>query len=159
MALFGNKKTDSTDKKSESKTTSKASLKAEPKEVKKNEGSMKDLYSETAKVVKTKDGIKTSGAAKHAKSYRILVKPLITEKATHLATENKYVFVVDKKTNKIEIAKAVSATYGVTPTDVNLINMKGKRVARGKVRGQRKDWKKAIVTLKKGDSIKIYEGV
>jgi len=158
MALFGNKKTSATD--SKLKDAVKAPAKTVLKEAKKEEASMKDLYSETAKVSKSKTGVKSVGtASKHAKSYRILVKPLVTEKATHLASDNKYVFVVDKKSNKIEIAKAISATYGVVPSDVNLINMKGKRVSRGKIRGQRKDWKKAIVTLKKGDSIKIYEGV
>ncbi|MFA5023611.1 MAG: 50S ribosomal protein L23 [Patescibacteria group bacterium] len=92
-------------------------------------------------------------------SYRLLVKPLITEKATNLSAENKYVFVVSIKANKIEIAKAIEATYGVKPLAINIINRAGKKVARGKVRGQRKDWKKAIVTLKKGETIKIYEGV
>jgi large subunit ribosomal protein L23 len=154
MALFGTKKNTS----NEEKVTKSAPV------VKKNVPvaapvSMKDLYA--AAPVKT-----AKGAAKVAKvglnhelSYRLLVKPLITEKATNLSAENKYVFVVSIKANKIEIAKAIEATYGVKPLAINIINRAGKKVARGKVRGQRKDWKKAIVTLKKGETIKIYEGV
>ncbi|MFA6194208.1 MAG: 50S ribosomal protein L23 [Patescibacteria group bacterium] len=89
----------------------------------------------------------------------MLVSPLITEKATTLVGENKYVFVVASGANKIEIAKAIKATYGVTPLQVNVINVSGKKVARGRIAGQRSDWRKAIVTLAKGEAIKIYEGV
>ncbi|HZJ41083.1 MAG TPA: 50S ribosomal protein L23 [Candidatus Saccharimonadales bacterium] len=154
MALFGSKKTPTEDKKS---AAAKTTTEAKVVESKKEAQSMKDLYAETATV-------KTAGKAKgtvykHAASSRALVKPLITEKATHLASENKYVFVIARGANKIETAKAIQAVYGVNPVAVNIVNMKGKRVARGKIRGQRKDWKKAIVTLAKGDSIKVYEGV
>ena len=61
--------------------------------------------------------------------------------------------------NKIEIAKAVNDVYGVKPVSVNIIKTKGKKTRSGRVTGKRKDWKKAVVTLKKGESIKIYEGV
>ncbi len=150
MALFGSKTTPTTDKKP-------AAAKAKATESKKEVASMKDLYSETTTV---KAAGKTKVLAhKHAASSRALVKPLITEKATHLASENKYVFVIARGANKIETAKAIQAVYGVKPLDVNIVNMKGKKVARGKVRGQRKDWKTAIVTLAKGDTIKVYEGV
>jgi large subunit ribosomal protein L23 len=149
MALFGSKTNTTTDKKPAAAKTKAAESK---KEV-----SMKDLYSETTAV---KAAGKAKGAvAKYSVSSRALVKPLITEKATHLASENKYVFVIARGANKIETAKAIQAVYGVKPVDVNIVNMKGKKVARGKVRGQRKDWKKAIVTLAKGDTIKVYEGV
>ncbi|MDP2944656.1 MAG: 50S ribosomal protein L23 [bacterium] len=92
-------------------------------------------------------------------SYRVLISPLVTEKATNLVAENKYVFIVAPSANKIAIAKAVKATYGVTPIQVNVVNVSGKKVARGRVKGQRSDWRKAIVTLAKGEAIKIYEGV
>jgi large subunit ribosomal protein L23 len=154
MALFGSKTTSTEDKKPAAAKT-KADVKAV--EAKKEAPSMKDLYAETttAKVAAKAKGVEH----KHAASSRALVKPLITEKASHLASENKYVFVIARGANKIETAKAIQAVYGVKPVDVNIINMKGKKVARGKVRGQRKDWKKAIVTLAKGDTIKVYEGV
>ena len=148
MALFGNKKPATSVK----KTTAKVAEKKD--EATK---SMSELYSEAA--VKTTSGAKTKVSAKNANVYQVLVKPLVTEKATNLGEHNKYVFVVSLKANKISVAKAVEAAYGVKPVKVNLANVSGKKVARGKVRGQRKDWRKAIVTLPAGQTIKIYEGV
>jgi large subunit ribosomal protein L23 len=157
MALFGNKKIEDTQLKKAAQTKV-----AQPKAAqKKTEAatSMSDLYSEAAtKTIKTADG-KVKKEVKANQAYRILVKPLITEKAANLVAQNKYVFVVSLKANKIEVAKAVEALYGVKPTKVNLSNVSGKKVTRGKIRGQRKDWRKAIVTLPKGQTIKIYEGV
>ncbi len=153
MALFGNKKTDVS-----AKTAAKTEKKAAPK---KEEApvSMKDLYSEIApKTIKASSG-KVKKEIVVNDSYRVLVKPLVTEKATNLGAHNKYVFVVALNANKISVAKAVEATYGVKPIKVNIANASGKKVARGKVRGQRKDWRKAIVTLPQGKTIKIYEGV
>ncbi|MFA5886473.1 MAG: 50S ribosomal protein L23 [Patescibacteria group bacterium] len=89
----------------------------------------------------------------------MLISPLITEKATNLSAENKYIFIVSDKANKIEIAKAIEALYQVKPLKVNLINVLGKKVVRGKIKGQRSSWRKAIITLAKGETIKIYEGV
>lgn len=121
--------------------------------------SMKDLYSDSSD--KKSSSAKKSSApkTKYDGAHRVLVRPLITEKAANLGTLNKYAFVVSTSANKIEVSKAVSAVYGVSVADVNIIAMKGKKVSRGKIRGQRKDWKKAIVTLKAGDSIQLYEGV
>jgi len=158
MALFGNKKEEKEAKKPAAKKA-----KAAPKKdaVKMTAPvSMQDLYSHpaAAKVTKTV-GAKNAGIGRHEASYRILIKPLVTEKASNLAAENKYVFVVAKTANKISVAKAIFSTFGIKPTAVNMISSDGKFVARGKVRGQRKDWKKAIVTLPKGETIKVYEGV
>ncbi|OIO07421.1 50S ribosomal protein L23 [Candidatus Falkowbacteria bacterium CG1_02_41_21] len=89
----------------------------------------------------------------------MLVKPLVTEKATNLGGQNKYVFIVDINANKIEVAKAIDEVYGLNPISVNMVKMKGKQVARGRITGRRKDFKKAIVTLKKGETIQVYEGV
>jgi len=146
MALFGNKKTDASDKK--------ATPKKEEVAV-----SMKDLYTEgSTKTVKA-SGAKAKKQASANDSYRVLVKPLVTEKATNLGAHNKYAFVVSLKANKISVAKAIEDTYGVKPLKVNIANVSGKKVARGKIRGQRKDWRKAVVTLPQGKTIKIYEGV
>lgn len=120
--------------------------------------SMQELYNEPAKPSRRVES-KKSSTRRPSVSHNILIKPLVTEKASNLGAENKYVFVVAAGANKIDVAKAVSAVFGVTPTKVNLINYDGKKVTRGRVRGQRKDWKKAIVTLAKGESIKVYEGV
>ncbi|MFA6215031.1 MAG: 50S ribosomal protein L23 [Patescibacteria group bacterium] len=89
----------------------------------------------------------------------ILVKPLVTEKASHLAALNKYVFVVNSKMNKVEIKKAIRTVYKVNPIFVNICNFSGKSIRYGKMTGAKKGWKKAIVTLKPGDKIEVYEGV
>lgn len=137
MALFGNKKNDSAEEKT----------------------SMADLYEgKTVKKTATKEA-KVEKKAIRTESAKILIKPLVTEKASHLASENKYAFIVALNANKIEVAKAVKALYGVDVVKVNIINMEGKNVVRGRIKGQRSDFKKAIVTLKKGDVISIYEGV
>lgn len=92
-------------------------------------------------------------------AYRVLLKPLVTEKGTYLGATNKYLFAVSPQTNKTEIKKAVKAVYGVMPVKVNIVNLGGKNVRYGRVKGQTKDKKKAIITLKKGDKIEVYEGV
>ncbi|MBU0722077.1 50S ribosomal protein L23 [Patescibacteria group bacterium] len=95
----------------------------------------------------------------HGDAYKIITKPLVTEKVSNLGALNKYVFVVAKNTNKIEVAKAIKEIYGIKPVCVNVIRMSGKKVRYGRISGQKKDWKKAIITLPKGETIKIYEGV
>lgn len=109
---------------------------------------------EGKKIVEGKKKVK-----KYGNAYRILVKPLVTEKAANLGTENKYVFAVSSKANKIEIAKAINEVYGIKPVAVNIIKMQGKKTRYGRVAGRTKDWKKAVVTLPEGESIKVYEGV
>ena len=146
MAIFGNKKSDANDKKANQKNEEAAV-------------SMKDLYTEGATKVIKSSGAKIKKEVSANDSYRVLIKPLITEKATNQSAHNKYVFVVSLKANKISVAKAIEDTYGIKPIKVNIANADGKKVARGKVRGQRKDWRKAIVTLPQGQTIKIYEGV
>lgn len=96
---------------------------------------------------------------KTADAYKILSKPLVTEKATHLGESNKYVFEVAPDANKIEIKKAIFDVYGKNPLAVNIIKIKGKKIRYGKTSGKRKNRKKAIVTLRPGEMIKIYEGV
>lgn len=91
--------------------------------------------------------------------YKILVKPLITEKATTLVSLNKYAFQVAKTADKKDIKRAIKALYGFAPLDVNIINARGKRVTYGRIRGKKSNWKKAIVTMKAGDKLDIYEGV
>ncbi len=115
---------------------------------------MDDLYAD-----KDKSTGKKASATKFDGAHRVLIKPLVTEKAANFAVLNKYVFVVSDNSNKLEVAKAVLAVYGVKPVAVNIVCQNGKAVSRGRIKGKRSDVKKAIVTLKKGDSIQIYEGV
>ncbi len=89
----------------------------------------------------------------------ILLKPLITEKASFLGQYNQYIFEIAKKANKIEVAKAFESVYKIKPASINIIKVKGKKVRYGRSSGRTKNWKKAIITLKPGEKIEVYEGV
>lgn len=86
---------------------------------------------------------------------RILKAPRLTEKAVNLSAKNQYVFEVSPEAEKITIGRAVEQRYGVKPIKVNIINVLGKRAGAWKTRGRRKNWKKAYIILKPGDSIPI----
>ena len=88
----------------------------------------------------------------------ILVRPLITERTTQLMAGGKYVFVVAKAANKIEIAKAVSEIFKVKVAKVNTVNVLGKKKRMGRTQGKRPDYKKAIVKLAPGETIEFFEG-
>lgn len=88
----------------------------------------------------------------------ITLAPRVSEKAVALSEQGVYVFDVPTSTNKIEVAKAVAAQFNVKVAAVNMMIQKGKVAGRGKLRGRRKDIKKAVVTLEKGQSIKLFEG-
>ena len=111
-----------------------------------------DKKAVTKKVVKKSD--KKAGEA-----YRFLLRPIISEKATIGASDGKYTFEVSMDANKVAIKKAIEEVYGVMPTDVNIMNKIGKKVRSGRKYGRTKRIKKAVVTLRKGDSIKLYEGI
>ena len=87
----------------------------------------------------------------------ILIRPLITEKSTQLMEEGKYVFVVAKKANKIEIAKAVAEVFNVKVANVNTVNVSGKIKRMGRFVGKRSDYKKAIVKLVPGETIEFFQ--
>jgi large subunit ribosomal protein L23 len=92
-------------------------------------------------------------------SASVILHPVVTEKSAILASKNMYVFAVKKYANRISIAGAVQAMYDVKPVSVNVQNVRGKVVRRGRISGVRKGWKKAIVTLPKGKTLNLYEGV
>jgi large subunit ribosomal protein L23 len=89
----------------------------------------------------------------------IIKRPLITEKATLLREiQNAVAFEVDRRANKKQIQDAVEKLFKVKVVDVRTINIPGKPKRRGLVVGRRPGWKKAIVTLRQGDRIEIFEG-
>ena len=88
----------------------------------------------------------------------LVVTPKISEKAIYLAGRGQYVFEVPMYTNKIEVAKAIEAAFKVNVTDVNIIITKGKTKRFRQVKGTQKDVKKAIIKLKTGQSIGLFEG-
>lgn len=90
---------------------------------------------------------------------KILLRPLVTEKAAIAGSHNQYGFIVAKSANKTSIKKAVEDVYGIRPIAVNTVNVSGKEVRFGRSLGRRSDYKKALVTLPQGKTINIHEGV
>lgn len=94
-----------------------------------------------------------------------IIKPLVTEKMTKISDKkpNRYGFIVRPEANKLEIKKEVETLYNVTVEDVNTMRYAGKRSTRytraGLVRGQKNAFKKAIVTLKEGETIDFYSNI
>jgi large subunit ribosomal protein L23 len=96
------------------------------------------------------------------KLIEILIRPILTEKMLKMQEKrSKYAFVVSEESNKIEIQHAVEKKFDVTVNSVRTINVKGKskqmNTRRGITHGKRADLKKAIVTLKSGDTIDFFE--
>ena len=94
----------------------------------------------------------------------ILIKPIITEKATaDSELNNKYAFVVDNKANKIEIKDAVESAYGVSVTKVRTMNVRPDRKTRytktGVVTGKTSAYKKALVQVAEGETIDLYSNL
>jgi len=91
--------------------------------------------------------------------YEVLRRPLITEKSTVLQVQGKYAFEVAGEANKPQIKQAVEKAFKVEVTAVNVMTMPGKRRRLGRRQLPAHPWKKAIVTLKSGDKIELFEGV
>ncbi len=88
-----------------------------------------------------------------------VVRPLITEKSsTAYQTRKEYAFEVHPEANKHQIALALEQQFSVHVTAVRTMQMRRHEVTRGRVRGTTARWKKAIVTLKEGESLPIFEG-
>ena len=92
--------------------------------------------------------------------HRVIVRALITEKGASLREKgNKYIFHVDREANKIEVKKAVERIFNVHVTAVRTMNVAGKEKRLGRYVGHRPDWKKAIVSLRTGETIELFEQV
>ena len=90
--------------------------------------------------------------------FDVLVKPLLTEKITGLQEQSNCVaFVVKKDATRVEVRQAVESALKVKVKAVNVINVMGKKKRQGRFLGKRADWKKAIVTLKEGEKLELYE--
>ena len=88
----------------------------------------------------------------------VLIRPVITEKSTMLMEEGKYTFRVPLTANKVQIRQAVEKIFNVKVEKVATIRVLGKTKRMGRTQGKRSDYKKAIVTLKAGESIEFIEG-
>lgn len=94
------------------------------------------------------------------KDYRdIIVRPVVTEKSMDLLADNKYTFIVDKRANKTEIKNAIEQIFKVEVAKVYTMNIKGKPKRMGRFEGKRPDRKKAVVSLKAGQKIRLFEGM
>lgn len=91
---------------------------------------------------------------------QIIKRPIVTEKGTALRQDhNQVLFAVASDANKIEIKQAIETLFNVHVEDVRTMNMNGKVKRFGMHGYKRSSWKKAVVTLKDGESIEFYEGV
>ena len=90
--------------------------------------------------------------------HRVLIRPLLTEKITGLREKTNTVgFVVHPDANRIQIRQAVETLLKVKVEKVNIMNIRGKIKRLGRFSGRRSDWKKALVTLKEGEKLEMYE--
>ena len=88
-----------------------------------------------------------------------IIRPIITEKATILSEQNKTVFKVHKRANKINIKKNIEKLFKVSVVKINIINQKTKLKMKQGKKSYKSGYKKAIVTLKKGQSIDLTAGI
>ena len=87
----------------------------------------------------------------------IITRPVITEKSTEMMEHNKYVFRVPLSVNKVLIKKAMKEIYNVVPEKINVMCVRGKLKRLRYKSGKTSAWKKAIITLKEGDKIEIFD--
>ena len=88
----------------------------------------------------------------------ILIRPIVTEKSTALMEQGKYTFRVPLAATKIQIRQAVEQIFKVKVQAVNTMRYEGKLKRMGRTQGRRSDWKMAVVTLKPGEAIELFEG-
>lgn len=89
---------------------------------------------------------------------QLIDKPIIlTEKATRVRGQNKVIFKVNRRANKIQIRAAIQKMFNVTVVDVNTLVMRGKDRRMGRGYAKLQNWKKAIITLKEGDEIAFFD--
>ncbi len=88
----------------------------------------------------------------------VLLAPVVSEKSYSLITDRKYTFKVHKDAHKTQIRQAVEELFDVKVVSVNILKVQAKPKRRGWTRGQKPGWKKAIVQLRAGDRIEIFEG-
>lgn len=129
-------------------------IKKKVKKPKKEAG--KSISRKTEKLTKKK---LKKGLDKEGLAVRVLASPVISEKATALSEKNKYVFRIKKEANKRQVRDVIERVYGVKVLKVNIIKKPAKKRRLGKTEGYASGFKKAAVTLKKGDKIEIFEGV
>ena len=90
---------------------------------------------------------------------QIIIRPVVSEKSYVLAAADKYTFRVHPDAHKTQIRQAVEQLFEVTVVDVKTMSVKSKPKRRGLTSGYTRAWKKAVVQVKEGDSIPIFQGL
>jgi large subunit ribosomal protein L23 len=90
---------------------------------------------------------------------QVIIRPVVSEKSYVLAANDKYTFRVHPDAHKTQIRQAVEALFEVDVVDVRTLSVRSKPKRRGQIRGRTRSWKKAIVQLRPGQSIPIYQGL
>ena len=91
-------------------------------------------------------------------AHDVIIRPVVSEKSYELMEQNRYTFEVDKRAKKEQIAQAIEEIFGVRVEKVNTMNVSGKPRRLRYNKGLSRSWKKAIVTLKAGDTIDLFAG-
>jgi large subunit ribosomal protein L23 len=89
---------------------------------------------------------------------QVLIRPVVSEKSYEQIQTNQYTFRVHKDAHKTQIRQAVEELFEVKVERVNVVKVQPKPKRRGNIKGTRPGWKKAIVQLRKGDTIEIFQG-
>ena len=89
----------------------------------------------------------------------VIIRPIVSEKSYALLSANKYTFRVHDDAHKTQIRQAVEEIFGVRVTDVRTMSVKSKPKRRGYTSGRTREWKKAVVQVREGDTIPIFQGL
>lgn len=158
MAIFDRFKKEEAEAAAEKKAPKKSASSAKATDTSSKKEAAKSKETAKASTAQTNKTDKKTDA-QVARYAGLLVKPHVSEKAAVLAEKNVYVFDVPLSANKIEIKKAVEAIYGVSVIAVRTQRGIGKAVKRGRIAGRRSTWKKALVEVKKGQTLNLIESV
>ena len=89
---------------------------------------------------------------------QVLLRPVISEKSYEQITQNKYTFKVHRDAHKTQVRQAVEELFDVKVVNVNILKVQSKPKRRGMFRGSRPGWKKAVVQIREGEQIEIFQG-
>ena len=90
---------------------------------------------------------------------QVIIRPVVSEKSYVLATADRYTFRVHPDANKTQVRQAVEEIFGVRVNDVRTMSVKSKPKRRGYTSGRTREWKKAVVQVREGDTIPVFQGL
>ncbi|MBI2623940.1 50S ribosomal protein L23 [Candidatus Parcubacteria bacterium] len=113
------------------------------------------LFARKTKAVSAQDLVSSTPTKSSELASRVLVRPHVTEKATAAGSRRQYIFVVDRRSTKPEIRRAVEDVYGISVVSVQVLNTPGKIRRRGRITGRTPGLRKAVITLAEGQNIDV----